>query len=49
MKNFFPSMLGALVALIVFSGGCFLLFIGFIAAIAAMNGGDKGTPEFERG
>jgi protease-4 len=39
MKNFFTSMLGALVALIIFSGGCLLLFIGFIAAIAAMGNG----------
>ena len=49
MKNFFTSMLGALVALIVFSGGCLLLFVGFIAAIAAMGGGEKLTPELERG
>jgi protease-4 len=49
MKNFFTSMLGALVALIVFSGGCFVLFIGFVAAIAAMGGGESGTPAFERG
>jgi protease-4 len=50
MKNFFTSMLGALVALIVFSGGCVLLFIAFIAAIAAMSGGEKGaTPDFEKG
>lgn len=49
MKNFFTSMLGALVALVIFSGGCALLFVGFIAAIAALGGGDKGTPTFERG
>src|ERR1051326_7688150 len=49
MKNFFTSMLGALVALVIFSGGCLLLFIGFVAAIAAIGGGDKSTPEFERG
>lgn len=49
MKNFFTSMLGALVALIIFSGGCFLLFVGFVAAIAAMGGSEKAAPEFERG
>src|SRR3954470_15404057 len=49
MKNFFTSMLGALVALVIFSGGCLLLFLGFVAAIAAMGGSDKSTPEFERG
>lgn len=49
MKNFFISMLGALVALIVFFGGCFLLFIGVIAAIAAMGGREKNAPDFERG
>lgn len=48
MKNFVTSMLGALVALIIFSGGCLLLFIGFIAAIAAMGGGDKAAPELEK-
>ncbi len=49
MKNFFTSMLGALVALVIFSGGCFLLFIGFLAAIAAMGGDEQATPAFERG
>ena len=49
MKNFFTSMLGALAALVVFAGGCVVLFIGFIAAIAALSGGEKGTPSFERG
>jgi protease-4 len=38
MKNFFTSMLGALVALIIFTGGGLLLFIGLIGAIAAMSG-----------
>jgi protease-4 len=38
MKNFFTSMLGALVALIIFAGGGLLLCIGFIGAIAAMSG-----------
>jgi len=41
MKNFFTSMLGALVALIIFTGGGLLLFIGFIGAIAAMSGENK--------
>ena len=41
MKNFFTSMLGALVALIIFTGGALLLFIGFIGAIAAMSGDKK--------
>ncbi len=47
MKNFFTSMLGALVALIIFTVGGALLFVGFIGAIAAMAG-DK-TPTVERG
>ena len=37
MKNFFTSMLGALVALMIFSVGCALLFIGFLAAMAALG------------
>ena len=41
MKNFFTSMLGALVALIIFTVGGGLLFIGFIGAIAAMSGKQK--------
>src|SRR5215212_1785634 len=49
MKNFFTSMLGALVALIIFSVGCTLLFIGFIAAMAAIGGSEKSGPAFERG
>lgn len=49
MKNFFTSMLGALVALVIFAGGCLFLFVGFIAAIAAMGGGEKITPDLERG
>jgi protease-4 len=49
MKNFFTSMLGALVALLIFTGGAFVLFIGFVGAIAAMGGGEKATPELERG
>lgn len=49
MKNFFTSMLGALVALVIFAGGCFILFIGFIAAIAAMGNAEQAAPSFERG
>ena len=49
MKNFFISMLGALAALIIFGGGCLLLFIGFVGAIAAMSGGEKSAPSFTRG
>lgn len=41
MKNFFTSMLGALVALVIFTGGGLLLFIGFIGAIAAISGQEK--------
>ena len=41
MKNFFTSMLGALVALVIFTGGGVLLFIGFIGAIAAMSSENK--------
>lgn len=37
MKNFFTSLLGALVALIIFTVGGGLLFIGFIAALAALG------------
>lgn len=48
MKNFFTSMLGALVALTIFSVGCLLLFLGFIAAMAAAGGGER-APAFERG
>jgi len=37
MKNFITSMLGALVALIVFATGAVLLFIGFIAVLVALG------------
>ncbi|MEO7799624.1 MAG: signal peptide peptidase SppA, partial [Opitutaceae bacterium] len=49
MKNFFTSLLGALVALIIFSFGSMLLLIGFVGAMAALGGGDKATPTFENG
>ena len=48
MKNFLTSMLGALAALVIFAGGCLVLLLGFLMIIAAL-GGDKGTPEIERG
>ncbi|MDB6094108.1 MAG: signal peptide peptidase SppA, type [Verrucomicrobia bacterium] len=41
MKNFFTSMLGALVALIIFACGAALLFFGFIGAIIAMGNQGK--------
>jgi len=51
MKNFFTSMLGALVALVIFSAGCLFLFIGLIGALAAMGGGtdEKKAPSLEAG
>jgi hypothetical protein len=49
MKNFFTSMLGALVALFIFTGGAFVLVVGLVGAIAAMGGGEKAMPEFEQG
>src|SRR5580704_10665257 len=48
MKNFITSMLGAFVALVVFSTGAILLFIGFIGAIVAM-GQQKKAPEVVQG
>src|ERR1019366_1524452 len=44
MKNFITSMLGAFVALVIFTTGGVLLFIGFIGAIVAM-GTQKKAPE----
>ncbi|MSU48339.1 MAG: signal peptide peptidase SppA [Opitutus sp.] len=49
MKNFFTSMLGALVALTIFTTGCALLFAGFLAALAAIGGAEKASPTVERG
>jgi len=48
MKNFITSMLGALVALVIFTTGGVLLFIGFIGAIVAL-GQQKKAPEVEAG
>ena len=49
MKNFFTSMLGALAALVIFTGGCLILFIGFVATIAAMSTVERPSQSFERG
>ena len=35
MKNFFSSLLGSLVALVIFFGGCLFLGLVFILALAA--------------
>jgi protease-4 len=48
MKNFITSMLGALVALVIFGTGAVLLLIGFIGAIVAM-GQQKKAPEVVSG
>jgi protease IV len=48
MKNFITSMLGALVALVVFTAGAALLFIGLIGAIVAMGQKNK-APEVANG
>jgi len=48
MKNFITSMLGALVALVIFATGACLLFAGFIGAIVAM-GQQKKAPEVAQG
>lgn len=49
MKNFFTSMLGSLVALAVFTGGCVVLLFGVLAVLAALGSGERATPSFERG
>ena len=46
-KNFITSMLGALVALVIFTAGACLLFIGLVGAIVAV--GQKKAPEVETG
>ena len=48
MKNFITSMLGALVALVIFATAAFVLFLGFIGAIIAM-GQQKKVPELTSG
>lgn len=45
MKNFFTSMLGTLVALIIFTVCSGLLMIGVLGALAAMGGGHKTNVE----
>ena len=49
MKNFFTSMLGALVALMIFSVACFLLFLGVMGALIALGRTETAAPGFERG
>ena len=50
MKNFFTSMLGALVALCVFSFGAFLLFVGILGAIVSLGARkNAATTEIESG
>jgi len=49
MKNFFTSLLGALVALLIFSVGGGLLVLGLLVAIAALGSSEKGAPAIERG
>jgi protease IV len=48
MKNFLTSMLGALVALVIFAAGTALLFVGFLVAIAAMGSNAQKTPAVEK-
>jgi len=48
MKNFITSMLGSLVAMVIFATVAFVLFIGFIGAIVAM-GQQKKVPELTSG
>ncbi len=49
MKNFFTSMFGALVALILFAGGCFVLFVGFVATLAAVGAKKEHVTNVEPG
>ena len=48
MKNFFTSMLGALVALLIFSVGACVMFFGFLGLIAALKNSEK-APAVESG
>ncbi|MBS0662317.1 MAG: signal peptide peptidase SppA [Verrucomicrobia bacterium] len=48
MKNFLTSMLGALAALVIFTFGAALLFIGFVGVIAAVGNKEK-TEAVEKG
>ncbi len=47
MKNFFASLLGSLVALVIFFGGC--LFLGFVMLIALAALGEKPTASVQPG
>ncbi len=49
MKNFFTSMLGSFVALVIFTGGLAALGFASLIALAAMSGAEKAAPAFERG
>ncbi|MBI5693469.1 MAG: signal peptide peptidase SppA [Verrucomicrobia bacterium] len=49
MKNFFTSLLGSLVALVIFSAGCVVLGVGFLLALASLGGGERAVPVVERG
>lgn len=49
MKNFFTSMLGALVALIIFTVGAMVLMLGFVAAMAALGSSEAARPVLSRG
>lgn len=49
MKNFFTSMLGALVALIIFTVGAMVLMLGFVAAMAALGSSEAARPTLARG
>ena len=47
MKNFLSSFLGSLAALVLFTGGVFLLFLGFLGIL--MAAGSKKAPVVESG
>lgn len=49
MKNFFTSMLGSLVALCLFAGGCLVLFFGVFAVLAALGGKERAQPSLASG
>jgi protease-4 len=44
MKNFLGSLLGALVALVIFSGALVTLGIGLLGALAALGESEKSSP-----
>ncbi len=49
MKNFFTSLLGSFVALVIFTIGGSVLLLGFFIALGAMAGKREKTVEVERG